>query len=101
MTLLIIDFQSDIVLGRLITDNTLISFENFPYLKKKRRGHKTYMALKLDMSKVYDKVDWRFLNHVLFQLGFPAHFVSTIMRLVSSISYSIVINGDNGDAFTP
>lgn len=39
-------------------DNVLIARETLHYLKAKRPGKMGYMALKLDMSKVYDHVEW-------------------------------------------
>lgn len=61
----ITETQSAFVHGRLITDNALITFEAFHYLEKKKNGHEGYIALKLDMSKPYDRMEWRFLYSVL------------------------------------
>ncbi|XP_074293729.1 uncharacterized protein LOC141620871 [Silene latifolia] len=47
--------------GRLITDNILIAFEMF-YYTKNSRGAGGHMALKLDMSKPYERVEWDFLE---------------------------------------
>lgn len=84
----------------LIADNTLIAFEAFRYLKKKKTGHKGYMALKLDMLKAYDRVQWRFLNEVLLCMGLQHKSVSLTMKRVTSISV-IMVNGESGMAFYP
>jgi len=62
--------QSAFVPGRLITDNVLLAYELTHYMQTKSRGMDSYAALKLDMSKAYDRVEWHFLRRMLCKLGF-------------------------------
>jgi hypothetical protein len=54
--------QSAFVPGRLITDSGLLNFECFHYIQQEKDPEKSFCAYKLDLSKVYDRVDWRFLE---------------------------------------
>ena len=90
---IISDTQSAFVQGRLITDNVLIAFESMHHIHHKKGGKKGEMALKLDMSKAYDRVEWGCLERIMTRLGFEEKWRSLIMRCVSSVSYSVKING--------
>ncbi|EPS72636.1 hypothetical protein M569_02121, partial [Genlisea aurea] len=94
-------WQSAFVPDRLITDNILVAFEVNHSIRNLRRGKKSFVSLKLDMNKAYDRVEWSFLKAMLIQLGFHISFVELILLAVSSVSYSLVINGDRVGLINP
>lgn len=57
------------------------------------------MVLKLDMSKPHDHIEWHFLHKVLMSMNFVIHFIDLIMRCVTSVTYSIVVNVEPGSSF--
>ena len=52
------------------------------------------MAVKLDISKAYDRVEWSFLRQIMLKLGFDQHWVQLAMETVCTASYSMLINGE-------
>ena len=70
-------------------------------MKLRKKGHKGFFALKLDMSKAYDRVEWKFLEKIMIKLGLPMSLITLIMRCVNSVSYSILINGQPSPQFSP
>ncbi|PRQ29705.1 putative RNA-directed DNA polymerase [Rosa chinensis] len=85
-------FQSAFIPSRLITDNTLAANELAHFIHNKRAGEE-YMALKLDLSKAYDRLEWGFLQKVMERMGFAHSWVKMIMQCVSSIRYSFLVRG--------
>ena len=86
--------QSAFQARRVITDNILMAFEILHYMKTQQNGSTGFMALKLDISKAYDRVEWSFLECLLRKLGFHNRWVDLMMECITTVSYSILINGE-------
>ncbi|KAG7537667.1 Ribonuclease H domain [Arabidopsis suecica] len=85
--------QSAFVANRAITDNVLITHEVLHYLRTSEAKVRCSMAVKTDMSKAYDRIEWPFLEAVLKRLGFNEKWTSWIMACVCSVSYSFLVKG--------
>ncbi|XP_041995763.1 uncharacterized protein LOC121745889 [Salvia splendens] len=83
--------QSGFMNGRLLHDNVLLAQEMFHELA--RRSPAPNVAIKIDMAKAYDRVQWSFLIKVLRRMGFPAAWVDLIERCIGFCWFSILING--------
>ena len=86
---LISENQSAFVPKRAIIDNVLITHEVLHYLKTSKAKERCYMAVKTDMSKVYDRIEWEFIRLVMERMGFHPTWVSWIMQCISTVSYSL------------
>ncbi|XP_042969098.1 uncharacterized protein LOC122301783 [Carya illinoinensis] len=90
---LISDTQSAFVSGRMISDNTIVAYELLHSMQNRRKnGREAYMALKLDMSKAYDRLEWSFIHQVFQQMGFDREWTDLIMQCIGTVTYSILVN---------
>lgn len=87
--------------GRHILENVLIAYEVLHSMKMKKKVKKGNFALKLDMSKTYDRVEWDFLEGMMTHLGFLIDWIVFIMRCVCSVSSFVSLNGSNSEWFSP
>uniref|UniRef100_A0A2N9GNN9 Reverse transcriptase domain-containing protein n=1 Tax=Fagus sylvatica TaxID=28930 RepID=A0A2N9GNN9_FAGSY len=92
--------QSAFIPGRWIAENGVIVHEMLHSFKK-RKVKNGLMAIKLDLQKAYDRVNWNFLQAVLRNFGFNDIFVGWIMECITSVSYALLINGGKTKSFIP
>lgn len=58
-----------------------------------RKSSAPSLVCKFDIKKAFDKVDWDFLEWVLYKKGFGSKWISWIMGYVIFPWFSILING--------
>ncbi|CAN6698380.1 unnamed protein product [Malus baccata var. baccata] len=93
--------QSAFVAGKHIQDNILVVHEVLHSLIHQKKGDQPGMAIKLDMAKAYDRVEWDFLLGMMGSLGFAPLFCSWIKECISTVSFSVLINGSPTGYFMP
>ncbi|KAL6205202.1 hypothetical protein ACLB2K_022464 [Fragaria x ananassa] len=75
-------------------DNSLLAFEISHFLKRQYGSSQRFGALKLDMSKAYDRVEWKFLEEVMRSMGFHEVWIQWVMGCIRTVSYSFMLNGE-------
>ncbi|KAL0295407.1 UNVERIFIED_CONTAM: hypothetical protein Sradi_6837100 [Sesamum radiatum] len=89
---LLVDFsQNAFVPGRSIADNILLAQElltGYNQLKLPKR-----CTIKVDIQKAYDSVQWDFMLECLKLFRFPSKFITWIAQCLTTVSFSISLNG--------
>lgn len=73
--------------------NILIAHEMFHGLHTNNSCKDKFLAIKTDMSKAYDRVEWSFVKRLLLKMGFSIDWVALMMQYVSSVNYKVLLNG--------
>ena len=97
---IITENQSAFTKSRIISNNILVAFESL-HIMQRHKGKEDYMAIKLDMSKAYDRVEWSYLSSIMEKMGFTEHWINLMMLCVKTVTYSILVNGEPKGMITP
>ena len=52
------------------------------------------MAVKLDIIKAYDCMEWVYLENITRKMGFSEKWIGLIMVCIKIMTYSILVNGE-------
>lgn len=91
--------QCSFILGRHRSDNIIISQEIIHSMANKR-GKKGFMAIKVDLEKAYDRLNWEFFMETLKNIGISDHMTNIIMRRVSRCRMRINWNREPTEFFS-
>lgn len=97
---LVSPLQSSFIKGRGIEDNVIVVKEMAHIFHKAKKG-KNIMALKLDLSKAYDSLEWAFIRDTLISYSFPTCLVNLIMCCITTPKISVLWNWEITDEFMP
>jgi hypothetical protein len=98
---IISETQSAFIPGRMIADNAIIAFECIHALQSGSMSNGKFCAYKLDLMKVYDRVDSHFLEETMRKFGFDGKWIGWIMTCVKSVQFSVRLNGKLLEKFKP
>lgn len=93
--------QGAFISGSLISDNILIAHEMIYALRINPHCKGEFMAIKTDMSKAYDRVQWSFLEDLFLRMGFHEKWVVWIKKCVRTIYYTVLLNGKSHGLIKP
>lgn len=97
---LVSPYQTGFVPGRNIHENIIVAKE-MVHTMHKMKGKRGYFAIKVDLSKAYDKLGWEFIGKVLSVIKLPERLVNVIMHAITSVETNVKWNGARTDYFHP
>jgi len=90
--------QTGYVEGRQTLNNIIQAHEVVHSLKTNKQAG---MIIQLDIAKAYDKLSWSYIRDVLKAYGFDHNWIRWVMVFVTTISFSILLNGSPSRTFKP
>lgn len=70
-------------------------------MKCKTKDDRGEVALKIDINKAYDWVDWGFIHAMMMKIDFHDKWIIWIMQCVTSAIYFVLVNNDKVGPIIP
>lgn len=87
--------QASFLSNRRAADNSIIVQEYITHFQK-MKGKNANTILKIDLKKVFDRLEWSFIRDSLLFFNFPPNMFKLIISGISSSSISILVNRNLG-----
>ncbi|KAG7589015.1 Reverse transcriptase zinc-binding domain [Arabidopsis suecica] len=84
--------QTAFIKNRLLMENVLLASEIVKDYHKDDVSPRC--AMKIDISKAFDSVQWSFLLETLKAMHFPGKFIHWIQLCISTATFSVQVNGE-------
>lgn len=97
---LVSPMQTAFVLGRKGIDNMVI-VQEILHSMSRNKGSSRQMAIKIDLEKAYDRLEWSFIRDTLALFKVPKFLLNVIMSCVTSPSIFVLFNGGALEDFRP
>ncbi|MCH79574.1 putative ribonuclease H protein [Trifolium medium] len=92
--------QTGFIPGRSIHENIVVAQE-MAHTMCQMQGKVGYFAIKVDLSKACDRLNWSFIHHTLMEVGYPKEWVDLVMTSVTSVRTNVKWNGERAEYFHP
>jgi hypothetical protein len=70
-----------------------VAFETLHTMETRLKGRDGFMAIEIDMSKAYGRLEWDFLEAMMRKLGFANSWIQLLMSCARLVTYALLING--------
>ncbi|XP_056690403.1 uncharacterized protein [Spinacia oleracea] len=90
--------QNSFLPGRGCEVNYIAASEILHSMKTKK-GKSGWFALKIDLEKAYDRLEWNFIRFCLARKGFDRNSTDLILNCIASPATSIIVNGKPSPSF--
>ncbi|KAE8663066.1 hypothetical protein F3Y22_tig00113123pilonHSYRG00209 [Hibiscus syriacus] len=92
--------QTSSIVGRSVTENIIINQE-VVHSMKAFKSSKGWMAIKVDLEKAFERVQWAFIHDTLVVAPFPPNIIRVIMHCITSSFIQVQWNGIWSSSFRP
>jgi len=75
------------------TGNNIIIVQEIIHMMVRKFGPKGHVALKPDLEKAYDRLEWSFIQETLEFFQIPPKLIRLIMNMISLTCFNIMWNG--------
>lgn len=92
--------QASFVPGRQIVDNIVIVQELLNKFRNSK-GKKGFLTWKIDLFKAYDRLSWKFIDDILWEVGLRGKILEVMKMCYRTVSYKVLLNGEATLPFLP